>query len=122
PTGTSPLVCAAGGRRLSPIASVGDCVDTPPGWSAFCQASYTVPPLGAGTALVTSRRNCFRLGTEEAPNLEPETATSTLKYTGEFASSVSCCSAHSVDPIKPSSSPSQLAKIRVRLGFQPAFS
>src|ERR1700751_5220659 len=86
----------------------------------FCQASYTVPPLGLGTTLVTSRRNCLRLGTAEPPNFAPETATSILKYAGEFRSSTSCCSTHSVEPIKPSSSPSQLANTMVRFGFQPA--
>ena len=45
-----------------------------------------------------------------------------LKYAGALASSDSCCSAHSVEPIRPSSSPSQLAKIMVRFGFQPDFS
>ena len=67
-------------------------------------------PSGLGTALVTSRKNCFRLGTAEAPNFGPETATSMLKYAGALASSDSCCSAHSVEPISPSSSPSQLQK------------
>src|SRR5580698_1949941 len=103
------------------MASVGDCVEGAPGWSDFSQASYTVPPLGLGTALVTSRRNSFRLGTADAPNFDPETATSILKYAGAFSNSDSCCSAHSVEPIRPSSSPSQLAKTSVRFGFHPDF-
>src|SRR5204863_1703287 len=114
--------CAAGGRRVSPTASDGDCVESASGCAAFCQASYTVPPFGLGTTLVTSRRNCFRLGTADAPNFAPDTATSTLKYAAAFASSDSCCSTHSVEPISPSSSPSQLPKISVRFGFHPDFS
>ena len=45
----------------------------------FRQSSYTIPPFGPGTTLATSRRNCLRVGTDDAPNFGPETATSILK-------------------------------------------
>src|SRR5437763_8399837 len=103
------------------MASVGDCTAAGD-WADFSQFSYTVPPFGLGTDLVMSRTNCFRDGTAEAPNFWPETATSMLKYAGALRSSASFCSTHSVEPIRPSSSPSQLPKTSVRFGFQPDLS
>src|SRR6478672_2465191 len=81
-----------------------------------------MPPLGLGTTRVTSRINCLSVGTDDAPNLEPDTATSILKYATALASSDSCCSPHSVEPMSPSSSPSQLPMTMLRFGFQPDFS
>src|SRR5712692_1757823 len=104
------------------MASVGSWTDSLRTWLALRQTSYRVPPCGLGITLVRSRRNSFRLGTDDAPNFGPETATSTLKYAAALASCASCCSPHSVEPIKPSSSPSQLPMTMVRLGFQPDFS
>src|SRR5262249_25714822 len=82
----------------------------------------TVPPLGLGTCLVTSRTNCFNAGTALAPKLGPATPTSMLRYATACCSSSACCSPHSVEPIMPCSSPSQLQKTMVRRGFQPDFS
>src|SRR6516225_3785287 len=81
-----------------------------------------MPPFGLGTTLVMSRTNCFRDGTDDAPNFGPDTATSIFKYAGELPSSLAYCSPHSVDPMRPSSSASQLAKTMVRFGFHPALS
>src|SRR5947207_2315411 len=44
-----------------------------------------------------------------------------LKNAGAFARSDACCSPHSVEPISPSSSASQLPKTIVRFGFHPDF-
>src|SRR3974390_1719466 len=121
PTFTSFFTTAFGLRESPPSALV-----TPRSFSRFSLAafhcSYTLPPLGLGTACDTSRRYCFRLGTADAPKFGPATATSMLKYTTALRSSSACCSANSVEPIRPSSSASQLANTRVRFGFHPVFS
>src|SRR5215469_280776 len=94
------------------------------GFSAcdFCHCSYTVPPLGLCTCRVTSRTNSFSDGTADALKFGPDTPTSVLKYATACARWSACPSAHSVDPINPSSSASHEQMTTRRLGFHPCFS
>src|SRR5437016_12903467 len=61
-------------------------------------------------------------GTDDAPKFGPETATSTFRYATAFSfNSDAFSSAHSVEPINPCSSASQLQRMMERRGFQPDF-
>src|SRR5579859_6543060 len=77
--------------------------------------------MGLGTDFAISRMKFLSEGTAEAEKSGPETATSTLKYATALLSCCACCSTHSVDPIRPSSSASQLQKMIERFGFHPSF-
>lgn len=64
---------------------------------------------------------CSRSGAAESLKSGPLVPTSTFKYATVLAESQGrYSSTHSVEPISPYSSPSQLAKTTVRKGFQPA--
>src|ERR1051325_10221502 len=79
-----------------------------------------VPVFGSFTSRVTPRNTFQSDGTDDAPKLPPATATSTFKYATAFSRrSVAYSSAHSVDPISPYSSASQLHRKIVRFGAQP---
>src|SRR2546422_11529680 len=81
------------------------------------------PVFGSLTSRVAARINFQSEGTDDAPKFGPETATSTFTYATAFAfNSSAYSSAHSVEPIRPYSSPSQLHRIIVRFGFQPVLS
>src|SRR6185295_4291825 len=79
-----------------------------------------VPCFGSFTSRVTLRSSFQSDGTDDAPKLPPATATSTFKYATAFSRrSVAYSSAHSVDPINPYSSASQLHRKIERLGIHP---
>src|SRR3989441_9210372 len=81
------------------------------------------PVFGSLTSRVAARINFQSEGTDDAPKFGHETATSTFRYATTFAfNSSAYSSAHSVDPIRPYSSASQLQSTIVRRGFQPCFS
>src|SRR5204862_549500 len=80
------------------------------------------PVFGSLISRVAPRISFHSDGTEDTPKLGPETATSTFRYATAFdCNSSAFSSAHSVDPIKPCSSPSQLQRMMVRRGFHPSF-
>ena len=89
---------------------------------ALSQTSYTVPgPTGSGTTRVAARNSGLSDGEPPPPKLGPENVPSSLMYATTCARSVSSSSStHSVDPIKPHSSASQVAKTTVRAGFCPS--
>src|SRR2546426_5738248 len=81
-----------------------------------------LPVFGSFTSWVAARISFHSDGTEEAPKFGPDTATSTFKYATAFVfNSSAYSSAHSVEPIRPYSSASQLQSTIVRRGFQPCF-
>src|SRR5262245_61871850 len=80
------------------------------------------PVFGSLTSIVAARINVHNDGTDDALQCGPETATSRFKYATAFSfSSDAYSSAHSVEPINPYSSASQLPRTIVRRGFQPCF-
>ena len=71
--------------------------------------------------LPVSMTTCSRSGAADSLKSGPLVPTSTLRYATVLAESQGrYSSTHSVDPTRPYSSPSQLAKTMVRKGFQPA--
>src|SRR5215217_2904989 len=81
-----------------------------------------LPLFGSLMSRVVPRINFHKDGTDEAPNLAPETAASRFRYATPLSfRSSAISSAHSVEPIRPYSSASQLQRIIVRRGFQPCF-
>ena len=76
--------------------------------------------VGSGTSRAASRTNSLSDGVADAVKLGPATPTSVLMYATAFAcSSARFASTHSVEPIRPGSSPSHSHITIVRRGFQP---
>src|SRR5438445_4503044 len=82
-----------------------------------------LPDFGSFTSRVAARISFQSDGTDDTLKFGPETATSTLRYATAFwTNSSAFSSAHSVEPIRPYSSASQLQRMILRRGFHPLFS
>ena len=78
---------------------------------------------GALTSRVAALMSFHIDGTDDAPKFAPDTAASMLRYTTAFSfNSEAFSSAHSVEPIRPCSSASQLQRMIERRGRQPELS
>src|SRR5581483_6039630 len=93
-----------------------------PAEEAF-HASYKDLPDGSFNERLVSTSIGASEATALPSKLGPEVEESTLMYATAFLRSSSAnCSPHSVDPVSPTSSPSQLHMTRVRRGRVPCFS